>query len=148
MNELLVPESIVNELGPLSHPFPSLLVLTPFTKEGGWSRPPAISKSVAPINLKIFRVLETPLKALEMLKLSKKCLLRYHSNPSNQRCFSGKSLDFSLCETIQELIACNQASSNPSSLGKWAVCHTLDTSTAYNSCETCRETLYYKLQIE
>ena len=54
----------------------------------------------------------------------------------------------SLCKTIQELIARNQASSVPSSLGKWAVCHTLDTSTAYNSCKTCWETLYYKLQIE
>ena len=31
--------------------------------------PPAISKTVTPMNLKFCRVLETPLKVLEMLKL-------------------------------------------------------------------------------
>ena len=36
---------------------------------GGSSRPPAISKTVAPMKLKFCRVLETPLKVLEMLKL-------------------------------------------------------------------------------
>ena len=52
----------------LTLPVPSLLVPTPYTK-GGSSRPPAISNTVAPMNLKFCRVLETPLKVLEMLKL-------------------------------------------------------------------------------
>ena len=51
----------------LTLPFPSLLVPTP----GGVGRadPPAISKPVVPMNVKFCRVLETPLKVLEMLKL-------------------------------------------------------------------------------
>ena len=54
----------------LTLPLPSLLVPTPFTKGGGGrADPPAISKTVAPMNLKFCRVLETPLKVLEMLKL-------------------------------------------------------------------------------
>ena len=52
----------------LTLPFPSLLVPTPFTK-GRADLPPAISKTVAPMNVKFCRVLETPLKVLEMLKL-------------------------------------------------------------------------------
>ena len=39
-----------------------------FTK-GGSARPPAISKTVAPINLKFCRVLETSFNVVEMLKL-------------------------------------------------------------------------------
>ena len=53
---------------PLTLPFPSLLVPTPFTK-GVEPTPPAISKTVAPMNVKFCRVLETLLKVLEMLKL-------------------------------------------------------------------------------
>ena len=43
----------------------------PFTKGGGGVEPTpiAISKTVAPMNLKFCRVLETPMKVLEMLKL-------------------------------------------------------------------------------
>ena len=71
----------------LTLPFPSLLVPTPFTKGGGGGSsrppPPAISKTVAPMNMKFCRVLETPLKVLEMFKL----FLGYHSNPSKERCF-------------------------------------------------------------
>ena len=40
--------------------------------QGGSSRhtpPPAISKTVGPMNVKFCRILETPLKVLEMLKL-------------------------------------------------------------------------------
>ena len=37
--------------------------------DGGSARLPTISKSVAPINLKLCRALETSFKALEMLKL-------------------------------------------------------------------------------
>ena len=49
-------------------PLPSLLVPTPFTKGGGGSaRPPAISKTVVPMNMKFCRVLETPLKVLEKM---------------------------------------------------------------------------------
>ena len=56
----------------LTLPLPSLLA--PFTKGGGGggggtSRPPAILKTIAPMNMKFCRVLETPLKVLEMLKL-------------------------------------------------------------------------------
>ena len=52
----------------LTHPLPSLLVPTPFTKEvGGPGR--AISETVAPMTVKFCRVLESPLKGLEMLKL-------------------------------------------------------------------------------
>ena len=49
-------------------PFPSLLVLTPFTKGGGgvgWT-PPAISKTFASMNLKFCRTLETSLNVLEI----------------------------------------------------------------------------------
>ena len=56
----------------LTLPFPSLLVPTyPHLLQGGGGRadPPAISKTVAPMNVKFCRVLETPLKVLEMLKL-------------------------------------------------------------------------------
>ena len=49
--------------------FPSLLVPTPFTKGGSSLPPPTISKTIAPMNLKFCRVLETPFKVLEMLKL-------------------------------------------------------------------------------
>ena len=51
----------------LTLPLPSLLLPTPFTKGGGRGR--AISKIVAPMNMKFCRVLETPLKVSEMLKL-------------------------------------------------------------------------------
>ena len=51
----------------LTLPFPSLLVLTPFTKEGGFGS--SYLKNCCPMNLKFCRILETPLKVLEMLKL-------------------------------------------------------------------------------
>ena len=47
---------------------PSLLVPIPYTKGGGAARSPAISKTLAPMNLKFCRVLETSFKILEMLK--------------------------------------------------------------------------------
>ena len=62
---------------------------------GGSARPPAISKTVAPMNLTFCRLLERPLKVLEMLKFFTYCLLGYHSNSSKERCFGGKSVDFS-----------------------------------------------------
>ena len=74
------------------------LVPTPFTNGGGGgaSRPLKLSqKAVVPMNVKFCRVLETPLKVLEMLKLFIWCLLDYHSNPSKEVCFGRKSLDFS-----------------------------------------------------
>ena len=73
---------------------PSLLVPTPFTKGKGEADPSAISKTVTPMNLKFCRVLQTPLKALEMFNLFTYCSLGYHSNSSKERCFGGKSLDF------------------------------------------------------
>ena len=63
--------------------------------QGGSPGPPAISKTVAPMNLKFCRVLETSFDVLEMLKLFTECLLGYHSNSSKERCFIGKPLDFS-----------------------------------------------------
>ena len=54
----------------------------------------AISKTVAPINLKFCRILETPFNVLEMLKLFTWCLLGYHRDPQRRRVLSGKSLDF------------------------------------------------------
>ena len=39
------------------------------------------------MNMKFCRVLETPLKVLEMLKLLTYCLLGYHSNSSKERRF-------------------------------------------------------------
>ena len=55
----------------LTLPLTSLLFPTPFTKGGGGggARTPAISKTVAPTNVKFSRVLETPLKVLKLLKL-------------------------------------------------------------------------------
>ena len=54
----------------LNPPFASLLVPTPFTQGGeGRADPPAISKTVAPMNVRFCRALETPSKVLEMLKL-------------------------------------------------------------------------------
>ena len=56
----------------LTLPFASLLVPTPFTQGRGGrgsSRPPAISKTVAPMNVRFCRVLETPFKVSEMFKL-------------------------------------------------------------------------------
>ena len=56
----------------LTLPLPSLLVPTPFTNWGGGggrAESPAISKTVAPMNVNFCMVLETPLKVLEMLKL-------------------------------------------------------------------------------
>ena len=56
----------------LSLPLQSLLVPTPFTKGGGGGesgRLPAISKTFAPMNVKFCRVLETPSKVFEMLKV-------------------------------------------------------------------------------
>ena len=44
--------------------FPSILVSTL-----GPADPPAISKTVAPMNMKFCRILETPLIAIEMLQL-------------------------------------------------------------------------------
>ena len=67
------PELLLFRLVQITNPsFPNLLVPTPFTKGGGRADPPppqAISGTVAPINVKFCRVLETPLKVLEMLKL-------------------------------------------------------------------------------
>ena len=57
------------KVGNLTLPFPSLLVPTPFTKGGRAEPPSTISKTVTPMNLKFCRILETPLKVLEMLKL-------------------------------------------------------------------------------
>ena len=51
----------------LTLPVPSLLVPTPDT--GGSEGPPAISKTLAPMNLKLCRVLETSFNVLKMLKL-------------------------------------------------------------------------------
>ena len=44
---------------------PRLLVPTPFTK-GGRPDPSAISKTIVPINVKFFRILDTSLNVLEM----------------------------------------------------------------------------------
>ena len=73
----------------LTLPVPSLLAPTPYTKgEGGGSAgPPAISKTVAPINLKFCRVLEPSFNVLELLKLFT------HSNSSKERCFIGKTAE-------------------------------------------------------
>ena len=49
-------------------PVPSLLVPTPDTK-GGQPDPPAISRTVVPMNMKFCMVLETSLNMLAMLKL-------------------------------------------------------------------------------
>ena len=57
-------------------------------------KPPAISKTVAPMNVKFCRILETPLKVLEMLKLFTQSLHGYHSNSSKERCFGGKVARF------------------------------------------------------
>ena len=55
----------------LTLPLPSLLISTPYTNRGGGSAgPPAILKTIAPMNVKFCRVLETFLKVLEMSKLS------------------------------------------------------------------------------
>ena len=64
----LDPKNTVETLNPsFTKPFryPHLL------PGGGGVRsdPPTISKTVAPMNVKFCRVLETPLKVLEMLKL-------------------------------------------------------------------------------
>ena len=40
-----------------------------YSKEGGRPEPPAISKTVTLMKVKFFRILETPLNILEMLKL-------------------------------------------------------------------------------
>ena len=55
----------------LNPSFTSLLVPTPFTKgeERGSAGPPAISKTVVPMNVKFFWILETYMNVLEMLKL-------------------------------------------------------------------------------
>ena len=54
----------------LTLPLPSLLVPTPFTKEGGGSaRPSCCLKNRSPYEREICRILETPLTVLEMLKL-------------------------------------------------------------------------------
>ena len=61
----------------LTLPLPSLLVPTPFTKAGGGGgggggeRTPssAISETVARMNVKFYRVSETPSEVFEMLKL-------------------------------------------------------------------------------
>ena len=53
----------------LTLPLPSLLVPPPYTKRGRPESPPAISKTVAPMNVKFCRVLEKSLNVLEMLKL-------------------------------------------------------------------------------
>ena len=52
----------------LTLPLPSLLVPTPFTK-GVCQTPLTISKTIALMNLKFCRVLETSFKVSEMLKL-------------------------------------------------------------------------------
>ena len=43
----------------LTLPLPNHLVPTPYTKKGGSLDPPAISKAIAPMNLKFCSVLET-----------------------------------------------------------------------------------------
>ena len=54
----------------LTLPVPSLLVPTPYTKGGGGSAgPPAIPKTLASMNLKFYRILDTSFDVLEMLKL-------------------------------------------------------------------------------
>ena len=63
---ILTEIQIAKEL--LTLPLPSLLVPTPFTK-GVEPTPQAISKTVAPMNVQFCKVLETPLKVLEMLEL-------------------------------------------------------------------------------
>ena len=78
-----------------------------FTK-GGCSlpNPPAISETVAPMNLKFCRVLETSLNVLEMLKLF---LLGYHSNSSKERCFMGKIARFQPKIPIFKLLSYSQS---------------------------------------
>ena len=58
----------------LTFPLPSLMVPTPFTKGGRGGgglggRADYLKNVVASIDVKFCRVLETPLKVLEMLKL-------------------------------------------------------------------------------
>ena len=78
---------------PLTLPLPNLVVphLLP---RGGVAGPPAVSKTVAPMNLTFFRVLDKSFNVLEMLKLFTYCLLGCHSNPSKERCFIGKMAIF------------------------------------------------------
>ena len=53
----------------LTIPVPSFLVPTPYNKGGGCQLdPPAISKTVVPMNMKFRMVLETSLNVPEMLK--------------------------------------------------------------------------------
>ena len=61
------PSGFLKNLKSITLTLPSLLVPTPFTKGGGGrADPPAISKTVAPMNVKFCSVLETPLKVSEM----------------------------------------------------------------------------------
>ena len=53
-------KNVANVAKTLTLPFLSRLVPTPFTKEG-LARFPAISKTIAPMNLKFCRILETSL---------------------------------------------------------------------------------------
>ena len=69
-------------------PLPTL-----YTNGGGvQSNPPAISKTVVPMNVKFCRVLQTSLNVLEVLNLFTYCLL---VTPQRRCVSSGKSLDFS-----------------------------------------------------
>ena len=81
----------------LTLPVPSLLVPTPYNKGeegGGAAGPPVISTTVAPMNLKFCRALETCFNVLKMFKLFTKYLLGYHSSSSKERCFIGKIARF------------------------------------------------------
>ena len=71
-NKFLYHKRVVHKLvnnHMLTLPLPSLLVPTPFTKGRGSAGPPCYLKTCCPISVKFCRVLETPLKVLEMLKL-------------------------------------------------------------------------------
>ena len=75
-------------------PLPSFLVPAPYTK-GGRPDPPAISKTVAFMNMKFCRVLETSLNVLEMLSCLHSVYLVIIVAPQRRCVLTEKSLDFS-----------------------------------------------------
>ena len=72
-------------------PLPSLLVPTPYTRGEG---PAAISKTVAPMNLKFCRVLETSFNVFRNGKVLYIVFTWLHCNSSKERQFIGKIARF------------------------------------------------------
>ena len=63
--------------------------------------PSAISKTIAPTNMKFYRVLETFVKVLKMLKFLHNDYLVTMVTPQKRCVLSGKSLDFSQITNIK-----------------------------------------------